>query len=285
MRVICIAAVAALLGGCSALDVVKKQDTLYAPVPITTESPARSIYSLAQAAAKASYKPDAAAPIPAYIDAGITMVEHNCRAWLQAVSMADLRFKQGEANVNVLQALMVGIMGAAGVHHDVFTVFGLGSAAYAGYTENFAASVLFMADYDLQSKVREAMATRAAELRASAATLTYPQAVGAIEAYQEICLPQTAKAMQRGALQVTTTTISPAGSIQSAPVSVAFQKDDSTDRIVRYWLPGNVENAFNRDQLRTWLDSHGFPVAITVFAHGATYAAARQQMINELRIP
>lgn len=299
VRIALTIALVALLTGCAGItDVIQKREQLYGAKPLNVESPAPAAYALAAAAARTAYSSSIAAQpttIPGYVDAGIAAANANCRAWLLAVSAAEQRWRQGETNANVIMALITGVLGAANVHHDVITAYGLGSAAVQGYSQGFLSNVLGMADYDLQVKVREAMGARARELRAQAGGFTYPQAVDAIEDYGALCTPQAAKALSRSALTAVTTTVAPSGAVATEPspaataaiagVTAAFSKDDSGERIVQYWSPGDVVNPAHEKQLRAWLDAHGFPVSVVFFSHSKLHAEARKQLIADLNIP
>ena len=286
MRMFAVLAVAVALAGCAGItDVIKQRDALYAAAPLNppTLRPSMAAYGKALTAAQGAYASDGSAP--SLVDAGISAANSNCRAWLGAVSMAEQRWRDGETNVGVLSALISGALAAGGVHRDVMTIFGLGSAAWQGYAQGFVTNVLGMSNYDLQVKVREAMLARAAELRAQAAGFTYPQAVDAIEEYQTLCTPQAAQALSRSALTATRTTVAPSGAITSAPISSAFQRDDSSDRIIAWWIPGNVVNVERQDKLLAWMEKHGINVSIAFLANGKMYEAARKQVVADLNIP
>jgi hypothetical protein len=152
-------------------------------------------------------------------------------------------------------------------------------------------NVLGMADYDLQTKVREAMTTRARDLRVQASTMTYPQAIDAIDAYAELCTPQAAKALTRSALTAVTTTVAPSGAISAAPVaatavlaSVAV-KESEGDRIVQWWAPGNVVQQDREDKLIAWMGAHGVNTSIAFFATAKGYGDLRKQAVADLAIP
>jgi hypothetical protein len=289
MRLLAGLALLALTGCAGLMDIVAQRKALYAPEPLYTESPAAGAYAIALANAKKAYAnapPASPSAVAEYVDAGIAQANHSCRAWLNAVSQAQLRFAQGEANLGVLQGLIVGILAASNVHRDVIAAYGLGSAAIAGYEQGFVANVLFMSDWATQTKVREAMAQRAGELRAKP-PLTYPAAVDAIEEYAMLCQPQAAKAMASSALTATKTTVTPAGTIQSTPIETVNSgavKDDSGERIIAYWIPGNVVNPEREARLIDWMREHAINTSIPYFAHAKLYAAARQQAVADLQI-
>jgi uncharacterized membrane protein YeaQ/YmgE (transglycosylase-associated protein family) len=288
MKILAVAAALAALSGCAGIsDVVQKREALYQAAPIhpPTLHPSADAYNKAMAAAQAAYAPLTDGSALSMVDAGIGSANANCRAWLAAVSAAEQRWRQGEQNVGVLASLITGILGATNVHHDMITAWGLGSAAWQGYSQGFLSNVLGMSDYNLQTKVREAMATRAAELRAQAASLSYPQAVDAIEEYAMLCTPQAAKALSTSALTAVTATVAPTGAITVAPITSTFLKDDSGERIVAWWMPGNVVNQAHQDQIRAWMDGHGAAVSIAFFANSKTYESARKQMVSDLQLP
>ncbi len=311
---ICAIAIAAIaVSGCAGItDVIQKREALYQAQPIhaQNEHPARDAYRKSLSAARAAYaarisKADAASTPVELIDSGIVAVNSNCRAWFAAVSLADLRWRQGETNVSVLQGLITGVLAAAGVHADVMLAYGLGAAAYAGFSQGFLANVLFMADYDLQSKVREALAARAQALRAQAPGMTFVQAFDAIEDYEQICMPQSAKALARSAMAAVTTTISPVGAIAIAPAPVppaavaaavaasaaataaasTYLKDDSSERIVAYWMPGGQIDQANQVKLHAWMGEKGIFASIPFFAHAKIYELARKQLVADLKLP
>ena len=284
----------ALLAGCAGVtDIVAKREQLYGAKPVNVESPAPAAYALASVAAKAEYSsrvgvaPNA---IVGLVDAGIGAANSNCRAWLGAVSAAEARWREGETNVGVLSALISGALAASGVHRDVMTAFGLGSAGVQGYSQGFLTHALAMSDYDVQVKVREAMAVRARELRAQASAMTYPQAIDAIEDFAALCTPQAARALSRSAMIAVTASVAPTGAIAVTPapaaaVSSSFVKDDNGARIIGYWSPADVVDKAREKQIRDWLDTHGFPVSITFFSHSKLHAEARKQLVQDLQIP
>jgi hypothetical protein len=289
----------ALLVGCSGItDVIQKRESLYGAVPVNAVAPAPAAYELAIDAARKGYSASLAVQpnsVEGLVDAGISAANSNCRAWLSAVSMAEARWRQGETNVGVLSALISGALAAAGVHRDVLTMWGLGSGAWQGYSQGFLSNVLGMADYDLQTKVREAMTTRARDLRGQASTMTYPQAIDAIDAYADLCTPQAAKALTRSALTAVTTTVAPSGAITTAPspaaagaaaaLSAQFQKDATGDRVIAYWIPGNVVDADHESKLLAWMQTNGVNTSIPFFAHAKIYDQARRQAVADLAIP
>lgn len=297
MKRLVILGAAVLLAGCAGMtDVIQKREALYQAAPINppTVRPSVDAYTQVLSAAQSAYVLRTDGSAPSLLDAGIGAANANCRTWLGAVSAAEQRWRQGETNVGVLASLVTGILGAANVHHDMITAWGLGAAAWQGYSQGFLSNVLGMADYDLQTKVREAMIARAGELRAQAANMSYPQAVDAIEEYAMLCTPQAAKALSRSALVAVTTTVAPAGAITVAPAPMApivalglssYQKDDSGERIVAYWSPADVVDKTRETQIRKWLDTHGAPVSITFFAHAKIYEQARKQLVADLNIP
>lgn len=209
---------ASLLPGCAGMtDIIDKQKSLYAPKAFNSGS-ADEPYKIAAAAARTAYTKAVnsgdRAPIPDMIDAGIVASNGKCREWLEKLSAADLRWRQGEGNIGVLQGLITGALGAAGAAADVFTVYGLGSAALAGFNANFHSSVLGMADPDMQAKLLEVRAARAREMRSDPPP-TYPQAIDALEEYERLCTPEAAKAAARSAMTSTVTVASPAGTLKS----------------------------------------------------------------------
>lgn len=217
---IAIALIVSLLAGCAGMtDIVSKQEVLYAPKTFQAGSQ-EDAYQIAAKIAKAQYakalaSDSAPSAIPIMVDAGIATVNGKCREWLARVSMAELRWAAGEGNLSVAQGLITGLLGAVGAHRDVVTAFGLGSAAWAGYDQNFHATALGMADYAMQSKMREVMDTGAVELRADAPRMTYPEAIDRLEGYAALCSVQAARAAVRSSLNATTTRATPAGTLQS----------------------------------------------------------------------
>lgn len=283
------------LTGCAGIsEIVAKREALYKAAPVNPPSvhPGPDAYRKALSVASAEYGSrlgmGQTATVPALVDAGIAAANHQCRAWLGAVSAAEQRWRHGEQNISVIQALITGILAASGVHSDVILAYGLGVAAWQGYSQGFMQNVLVMADWDLQTKVREAMVARATELRSQAATMTYAQALDAIGEFETICTPQAARALSRSALAAVKTTIAPSGSIHTEPVAVTSQyqpKDDSAERIGKYWAPGDQVDPQHEAQIRQWLDSKGVRTSITFFLHAPIYESARKQMVDELRIP
>lgn len=206
-----------LLTGCAGMSsIIEQRQALYAPAPINVVAPAGAAYSLAAKAAADGYvasKPGNA--IAAMIDAGIVAANSNCRAWFGRLAAADQRWAQGEANLNVAENAVTAILGATKAASSVVAGYGVAATALSGYNGAFQASVLGMADGDLQAKVREIMTARAAEMRAGAAGLTYPQAIDQIEDYAQLCTTQAAKAAARSAMTATTATATAAGTVQS----------------------------------------------------------------------
>lgn len=302
-----IAALAMSVSGCAGMtDVIEKREALYQAAPLNPPKahPAADAYRKALATAQSAYtahlgSAQASASPAELIDAGIVAANSNCRAWLGAVSAAEQRWRQGETNVSVLMSLITGILAAANVHNDVILAYGLGSAAYAGYSQGFVSNVLAMSDYDIQTKVREAMAERARALRTSQTAMTFPQAYDAIEEYQSICTPQSAKALARSAMTAVTTTVAPAGTITVAPAPVppavaaaaaavassAYLKDDSGDRILAYWTPTGQVDQPNQARLNAWMGEKGIFASIPFFAHSKLYELARKQLVADLNLP
>lgn len=209
---------AVVLAGCASMtDIIDHQKKLYAPTPIAAGSTV-DVYRMTAAVARSAFESSVGKtgnPIAGMLDAGIVAANHNCRVWMNNVSQADMRFEQGQGNLNVAKTAVGAILGAVKAPYDLITAYGIGSTAVDAYNANFATSVLGVADHDLQSKVREVMAARADELRQAAAGMSYPQAIDAIEAYAELCSPQAAKAMARSSLTSTLTRATPAGTISS----------------------------------------------------------------------
>lgn len=212
---------AVALSGCAGMtDIIAKQETLYAPKAFQAGSQ-EDAYRVAAAAAKKAFAASMDRPgfssVTAMIDAGIATANGKCREWLGKVSAAELRWEQGEGNLSVTQGLITGALGAIGVHRDVMTVFGLGSAGLAGYNANFHQTALGMADYAYQAKMREVMQLRADELKAQAGAMTYPEAIDRLEDYASLCSAQAAKAAARSSLNATVTRATPAGTLTSTP--------------------------------------------------------------------
>lgn len=215
-----------MLVGCAGLTDVIADRTLYAPAPLnaakskSATSPALAAYQAAHAAVQKANsamlpKADPADAVFALVDAGIAAANSNCRSWFSAVSAAELRFAQGEGNLGVVENAITGVLGAAKASYGLITGYGIAATALEGYNQNFRSSVLGIADYDLQSKITEIMAERAAAMRAAGRTMTYPQALDAIDAYAGLCTPQAARATVKSAMGATSTVATPTGALRS----------------------------------------------------------------------
>jgi hypothetical protein len=223
MKLLAALAALLLLCGCSGMtNVIKERSALYGPATLTEPdkpSPALLAYQAAAKAADTEFaklladKPNAATV--AYVDAGITAINGNCRAWLSAVSYADMRWQQGEANLNVGLAALGAVTAAAKASYDLLTGMGIATTALMGYNQTFRDSVLGMADPALQEKVWQLMSAKAVDIRGRMVALTYPQAADALGEYAALCTPWAAKAAVRSALSSTVTTAGAHGAITS----------------------------------------------------------------------
>ena len=219
-RIIALGLAALLLTGCAGITDVR-QDQLYAPKPlnVASKTPAAvTTYRQLLKAAENAYEADAlkAKPTPAVlIDTGIVAANANCRAWFAAVSDAERRFVQGQGNVGVVENAITAILGLAKASSGLVAAYGIGATAFEGYSSNYHSSVLSLGQHDIQSAVKNVMVQRANELRAQASSMTFPQAVDALDGYSRICSPETAIAITKSALSATTVTVDQAGALRS----------------------------------------------------------------------
>lgn len=280
------------LAGCSGMSkVIADREALAKPAPLTVPDPAAvapavAAYRIVSAAAQQAYLADVAKmpPTPtALVDIGISAANNSCRDWFDALSRAEIEYKFGRGNVAIIKAALTTALSAVQASYGLMTGLGILSTADEAFAQQFQSSVLALADYSLQQKVWQVMGSRAAELRASA--FTYPQALDAIRAYGSLCLPQAAGEIVKSALNATETKVSPAGTFSTTTISSAFIRDDSGERIVQFWAPGNQINEANEARLLAWMKSAGVNTSITFFASSKLYEAARKQAVTDLGIP
>lgn len=281
-----------VLPGCSGLtDIIKNRETLARPAPLTMPdaaaiAPSVAAYRIVSQAAQQAYLADVAkmSPTPsALIDVGISAANNNCRDWFDALSRAEIEYKFGRGNVAIIKAALTTALSAVQASYGLMTGLGIISTADEAFAQQFQASVLAMADYDLQQKVWQVMGSRAGDLRVGA--FTYPQALDAIRAYGSLCLPQAAGAIVKSALNATETTVNPAGTFITAPITSPFLRDDSSDRITAYWMPSGVIVPEHAKRLTDWLDAHAIPTSVAFFINSKTYETARKQMVADLALP
>ncbi len=281
-----------LLSGCQNLmQIVKDREALAKPAPLLLPDPAAvapavAAYRIISQAAQTAYLADVAktAPTPAVlVDIGIAAANNSCRDWFDALSRAEIEYKFGRGNVAIIKAALTTALSAVQASYGLMTGLGIISTADEAFAQQFQASVLALADYSLQQKVWQVMNSRAVELRASA--FTYPQALEAIRAYGSLCLPQAAGEIVKATLNATETKVTPSGGFSATMISSTFQRDDSTDRIVRYWMANGVIVPEHAARITAWLDAHSVAVSVPFFANSKTYESARKQMVTDLNLP
>ena len=290
-RLAAMLALVALTGCAGMTDIIKNREALARPAPLILPdpiavAPAVAAYRIVAQAAQKVYLDDVARipPTPvALVDIGISAANNNCRDWFDVLSRAEMEYKFGRGNVAIVKAALTTALAAVQAGYGLMTGLGILSTADEAFNQNFQASVLAMADYEIQQKVWQVMNSRAVELRRTA--YTYPQALDAIRGYGSLCLPQAANAMIKSTLNATETTVSPSGSFTTAMTTSAFTKDDSGERIIAYWMPGGMVNPVNQTKLRAWMDARGISSSITFFARSQIYEAARKMLVADLALP
>lgn len=209
------------LSGCASFtDVFKNQNKLYGPAPLNTvsTSTAMGLYNTTLAAVQAGYAnslvnapPDQ--QVAALIEAGIGAANANCRAWFALTSDAERKFTQGRGNVGILENAITAVLGLTQASSTLVSAYGIGAAGYEAYTNNFEASVLSIGHPDIQASLRSLMDSSAANLRASESTMTFPQAIDALDAYAALCSYQMARAVTSTALNGVNVSVSRTGAL------------------------------------------------------------------------
>lgn len=224
--IVTLLALIAVLSGCSNLaQVYRDRQALYAPEPLNekvppTQSAATTAYRSVLAKAQAEYlsnvdNGDPQNRVVALVETGIASANNNCREWFTLVTLADSQYEQGTSNLSLVGNAITATLGALQASYALITGYGIAATLVSGWNGNFKASVLGMADHDLQAKVNQIMLDRAGELRVEAPNMTFPQATDALSQYAVLCLPHSAKAAAKSALSSTVTTVTPSGALKS----------------------------------------------------------------------
>lgn len=292
MRKIALLAALTLLPACSTLDKYNAyQQSLLGPVPLAgvtadpraaaaLDAPVQMYYDALKAAQTDRSK------IPEFVDIAIAASDSRCLQWLGRISDTQRQFALTGKNVAVAEGAATAALGLAKASSTLIAGLGIAETAFAGFGDNFNTALLTApSNHQARVAVLGILTAAATDLRGRAPGMTFAQAYGAVERYAANCSFETISAVVNNSLANTVTTVQPSGALMTQPVTSTFQKDDSGERIIAWWAPGNTINEANEARLLAWLKAHGIGTSITFFASTKLYEAARKQAVSDLQIP
>ena len=218
-----------------------------------------------------------------YVAEGIGLVDSYCLRWFEHLEDFERHADARKKDYNVISALGTALIGIAKLHPDVTAVYGAANTAYTGWSDNQQqALVIAPSSRGVKNKVMTVMQERAAQIRARADSIEFPEARHALESYADLCTYTSAKDLVDVSVAAATPEVSPAG--QFTVVSTAtFAPDQSSALLRKLWKPdGHTIDAKFQTKLREWLAKREVGVSITSFLNGGAFAPLRQRALSEI---
>lgn len=294
-----------LLAGCASVQEYKQErQLLFNPARVNeSPDPASRAYAAGEVQISAYYKalakaqtnydvdpPRRATPVAVanYVEEGIALNTAYCRRWFHRVDDTQRQFAIGSKDVNIITSLGTAIMGIAGASANAVALWGAGLTAMNGFGDNFNSALLTAPTAKgVESKIMQMMNGYGEALRGDARTLSFPAAFTRLEAMADICTFAGIRDAVDSSLRATEASVSPSGTVTMSAAGASastYQKDDSGDRIVAYWVQGGKVNEANAANIKIWMVAHGIDTSVPFFAHAKLYEAARKQLVADLAI-
>lgn len=281
-----IALLVVALSGCASIGEYRAQkQLLLAPAPLNspqTKAVITGSYNSLMQAAQNDPK-----AVPLWIDAGIAVNVLNCSDWLGRVATAKRNVVMTDHELGVASSLATTLMGIAKASSTTVAVTGALGVAAQGVLQNVQTDLLLAPSaYQVQTTLMGLLGSCNDQLRADARGLSFGQAFTRLETCSRVCSFEAASAASTNALTQTVTTVNPtSGALTTTAVSSTFAKDDSSARIIAFWMTDGRVNQANDARLKVWMKEHGVDASIPFLAHSKLYEAARKQAVADLGIP
>lgn len=231
-----------------------------------------------------------------YVNEGLALVEAYCMRWFRAIEDQQRHVDLAQKDFNVIQQLGTALLGIGKASSNWVTGYGAGFTAYNGIVNNYAAAFLAAPTtkkikgeiLDLLNQSGTALKNRA-NTATDDAPLLFSEAYAALEKHADICTFATIRELldtrlsdpdKKSAIDTDT------GKISTVTIAATFQRDDATDRLAAFWMPGGRLDPANDTKLRAWMKSNGMEnVSPVLLVNGKEYAAQRQKAVDDLSVP
>jgi hypothetical protein len=218
-----------------------------------------------------------------YVDEGLALVDSHCLRWFQHLEDFERRTDAKKKDFNVISALGTALIGVAKLHSDVTTVYGAGTTAYMGWSDNLAqAFVIAPSSRGVKTKVMAVMQERRKSVEDRRDTLNFPAARRELEAYADLCTYTSAKDLVDVSVAAADPAVERSGQFIVRPRQ-AFAPDANSSVLRRLWKPdGHTIDKSVDAKLKAWLDRQGISPSITLFLNGEQFAPLRQRALQDI---
>jgi hypothetical protein len=274
------------LSGCAAMQ--QERADRFMPRP-TLPADTGSIFSgecgVARDAAIADKTNPPTLTIQRMVDVCSASSAMNCNSWMRKDVLLAHGIVMDDATLSAVDAASTiaagafkfspGAVAALGGIQMVGHLFGQVQQAGLGIPDTFVA----------QQKMRTALGQCSKTLiTQSKAAMSLTEAINGIGVCDWVCTPGAATTVATAALAQSDVVVQPSGELTITTTS-SFQKDDSSQRIIAFWMPGGAVNAANDAKLKKWMADNSISVSVPFLAHAKVYESARKQAVTDLGIP
>lgn len=278
-----------LIGGCATVAEYKQEkQLLLAPAPLNPPESKAILTSAYTATMRVAQTSTDQKNIAAYVSAGNAVNSMNCSDWLSRVTMTKRNIMFTDHQIGVMEGLATTLMGVGKVASSTVAVVGALEVAATGLSQNIQTDLLLAPSaYAVQTTLLGMLNFCSDQLRADAPGLSFGQAYTRLESCSRVCSFEAAQAATNNALVQTVTTVNPNSGalVTTSATTSSYQKDDSSARIIGYWMQAGAVNQANDAQLKIWMKAHGIETSVPFFAHSKLYEAARKQAVTDLNLP